>query len=196
LRWIIGALGHRRGGGEQHFYIKFDCWSALDLNLIERAFPDVPWIFVYRDPLEILVSQLRRRGAHMVPGVLEPSLLGLDEADVARMPTEEYCARVLASVCESVLRSFRNERALLINYTQLPEAVCSTIAKFFGVEYTDAEQERMLRAAQFDAKNPSMNFVGDTGRKRLEASDTLRAATDRWVRPLYEQLEELRLAAR
>lgn len=195
LRWITAALGQRRGVEEQRFYIKFDCWSALDLALIERAFPDVPWIFVYRDPLEILVSQLRRRGAHMVPGVLEPSLLGLDEAEIARMQTEEYCARVLARICESALGSFRSERALLVNYTQLPEAVCTTIAKFFGVEYTDEEQKRMLHAARFDAKNPSMNFVGDTDRKKLEAGETLRAATDRWVRPLYERLEALRLAA-
>ena len=30
--------------------------SVLDLPLIYRAFPDVPWVFVYRQPVEVLAS--------------------------------------------------------------------------------------------------------------------------------------------
>jgi hypothetical protein len=194
LRWIVGALGQQRTGEEKRLFIKFDCWSAFDLPLIEKAFPEVPRLFVYREPSEVLVSQLRRRGAHMVPGVLEPALLGLDDKAVTQMPTEEYCARVLAKICDAALKSFRLESTLLVNYRQLPDAVCSTIAEFFGVEYTRDERAHMLHAAQFDAKNPSMNFLSDTDQKKLEASEPVREATEKWVTPLYEQLEKLRLS--
>ena len=40
----------------------------------------------------------------------------------------------------------------------------------------------------FDAKNPQLFFSADGEAKELAASPELRAAADRWVRPLYEEL--------
>ena len=63
LRGMVSALGQRRRGDETGLFIKFDSWHSLDLPLIRQAFPDVPWLFVYRNPVEVLVSQMKRRGA-------------------------------------------------------------------------------------------------------------------------------------
>ena len=57
LRGVVSALGQPRLGTEKHLFIKFDAWKVLDLPLIRRAFPAVPWIFLYRDPVEVLTSQ-------------------------------------------------------------------------------------------------------------------------------------------
>ena len=46
LRGIIGALGRKRFSDEAHYFIKFDSWHTLYLELIHRAFPEVPWIFL------------------------------------------------------------------------------------------------------------------------------------------------------
>ncbi len=62
LRWMVCAFGQTRRGGERRFVLKLDAWHTLDLQLFRRAFPTVPWIFLYRDPVEVLVSQLRLRG--------------------------------------------------------------------------------------------------------------------------------------
>ena len=51
LQWLVGALGWQRHPEESNLFIKFDCWHTLFLPFIERAFPGVPWIFVYREPL-------------------------------------------------------------------------------------------------------------------------------------------------
>src|SRR2546427_4873978 len=67
FQWMISALGQQRLGKEKHFFIKFDAWNVSELPLIRRAFPAVPWIFVYRDPVEVMVSQLNHRGVHIVP---------------------------------------------------------------------------------------------------------------------------------
>ncbi len=48
LRSLLGALAQRRHEQEQHFVIKFDSWNIMDLPIIRRAFPTVPWVFVYR----------------------------------------------------------------------------------------------------------------------------------------------------
>jgi hypothetical protein len=64
LRAMSAAFG-RRGG--RPFVLKLDAWHALALPLFRRAFPDTPWVFLYRDPVEVLVSHMRQRGSQMLP---------------------------------------------------------------------------------------------------------------------------------
>src|SRR5215210_2699382 len=89
LRGIVSALGRPRHGGERTYVLKLDAWAVCNLATLRRAFPDVPWVFVFREPLQVLVSQFRQRGAHMVPGALEPGLFGLEREAIMRMAPEE-----------------------------------------------------------------------------------------------------------
>jgi mannose-6-phosphate isomerase-like protein (cupin superfamily) len=61
LRAVVSALGQAQAGQELYF-IKLDAWHIHKLPLLRRVFPATPWIFVYRDPIEVLVSQLRQPG--------------------------------------------------------------------------------------------------------------------------------------
>ena len=194
LRWMISALGQRRSGEENYFFIKFDSWSILDLGSISHAFPGVPWIFLYRDPVEVMVSQLKRRGAHMVPGVLEPELLGMDYASALRMQPVEFCARALAGICAAALRHHNSGGAMFVNYRQLPDVAWSTLLDFFRVEHTAADIDRMRHVSQFNAKNPSLQFVDDAASKNGEASREAREMASEWIMPLYERLEAIRLS--
>jgi gluconate kinase len=194
LKWMINSLGQRRSGEEKNLFIKFDSWSILDLNIVRRAFPTVPWIFLYRDPVEIMVSQMRKRGAHVIPGGLEPELLGMDYSSILQMEPPEFCARVLAVVCDAALQHHASASARLINYCQLPDVVWSSLLDFFKVEYTAAEIDRMRDASQFYAKNPSLQFMADGELKDREASQQVREMSDRWIKPLYERLEAIRLS--
>ncbi|HXK21105.1 MAG TPA: sulfotransferase family protein, partial [Myxococcota bacterium] len=81
LRGLVGALGRPRADGERRLFVKLDSWHVHALPLLRRAFPDVPWIFLLRDPLELLVSHRRERGAQMIPGALTLAAAGLDLAD-------------------------------------------------------------------------------------------------------------------
>ncbi|MCA1593924.1 MAG: hypothetical protein LC754_14995 [Acidobacteria bacterium] len=173
------------------------CGSTLISQMLAslRAFPGVPRIFLYREPAEVMVSQLRRRGAHMIPGAIEPALFDMDMADVFRMPQEEYVARVLAKICGEALRHLDDE-ALLLNYRQLPEAVWSALPGFFGVDYAEPDLERMRRASRLDAKNPSLAFADDTAEKARGVTDAVRRACEQLVEPLYQKLEAARTARR
>src|ERR687886_1815554 len=44
LRGIVSAYGRPRDSREKCFFIKLDSWHTMFMNLIQRAFPDVPWI--------------------------------------------------------------------------------------------------------------------------------------------------------
>jgi hypothetical protein len=191
LQWMISALGQPRLGEEERFFIKFDAWNASEIPLVKRAFPTVPWIFVYRDPIEVLVSQLNHRGVHMVPGALDASLFEMDAGTITSIEPEEYCARVLAALCRAALRHHENG-GLLINYHQLPRAVWSSISEFFGVSWNRAEIEVMENTAKLNAKNSTVIFEPDSAKKQQQASDRVREAANKWLYPVYEELEAAR----
>ena len=194
LRWLISALSQPRMAQEENFFVKFDAWHILDLPLIRRAFPHVPWLFVYRDPVEVLVSQLGHRGAHMVPGVVAPSSFGIDPDQVWTIEPEEYCARVLAALCQAGLQH-HGSGGLLINYKQLPEIVWTSISEFFGIDHSEAEIEIMKGKTRRNAKNPAVVFQNDSADKRRKATENVLAAVNTWLDSTYEELEAARLKA-
>lgn len=196
LRWMINAFGQKRHPAERSLFVKFDSWSTLSLGLIRRAFPDVPWIFLYRNPVEIIVSQMNQRGAHMVPGSI-PGLLP-DEAgdrEAGRMRDEEYCARVLGRICRSAVDNAEGGRGLFVNYSGLPEAVPRLAAGHFGMDLSPGDLEQMRATARYNAKTPQLEFESDTTAKNRSASVEAREAASRWAEPVYREMESIRQRA-
>jgi hypothetical protein len=191
LRWMIGALGQPRCGEERHFFVKLDSWHALALPLFRRAFPTVPWIFLYRDPVEVLASQLRRRGIQMVPGVVGQDVFGF-KASQTTQPPETYCAEVLARICDGALREYAPGTALLVNYRQLPAALWTDVLPHFGVPCSDRDRAAMADAARYDAKSPQLPFVNDSAAKQELATDKVRSAAHE-LGGRHARLETLRL---
>ncbi|MBW8780471.1 MAG: sulfotransferase family protein [Verrucomicrobia bacterium] len=195
LRGLVRALGRRRFAAEKYFYIKFDSWHLLHLSLIREAFPDTPWIFLYREPLEVLVSQRRLRGAHMLPGVVDLRLFGFVREDLATLSFDEYAARVLACICQNALRTHETSPAgRLVNFSELPGAIWGDLAEFFGADYSEEERSRMSDASRFNAKNPKVRHADDTAAKQREAGDDLRELEKAWLTDLYRELETRRLS--
>jgi hypothetical protein len=194
LRAMIAAFGRKRAGHERRYVVKLDCWHTLALPLFRHAFPDVPWVFLYRDPVEVLVSQMRQRGTQMVPQYMPPSFFGLDPAGY--LMDEDYCARVLGVICRAVIDHHEMGRqdlggGLLLNYRQLPDAVCSAIMPHFGMACGEEERQRMRQIAQQDAKSPTLSFASDTDSKQRDATDKIRRAADRHLGEIYNRLEAL-----
>jgi hypothetical protein len=188
LAAMVAALGRRRLGRERHYFLKLDSWHTLALPLIRRVFPDTPWVFLYRDPLDVLVSQMRQRGLQTVPGAIPGYLFGID----ADQPGEDYCAQVLAKTCEAVMTHWHLGGGLLVNYDELPDAVWTRMLPHFGVAASDVESLRAV--ALTDAKQPHRAFASDSADKRRDASDAIRAAAARYISPVYEALEAIRMA--
>jgi hypothetical protein len=192
-RWltsIIGVLGQQRWGSERHYVIKLDCWHTAALPLFRRAFPDVPWVFLYRDPVEVLMSQLRMPGSQMLADGIGPNLYGI-ECCYGPGRAEDYYARVLARVCEPVAQHAA-AGGLLVNYQQLPDAVFTAILPHFGMQCSAAHRAAMTEAARYNAKTPGFTFAPDSDAKQQAATPSVRAATDRWLADLYRRFEHLR----
>lgn len=192
LRWMVSALGQARQAEQKHFFIKFDSWHVLFLPLIQRAFPTVPWIFVYRQPVEVLMSHWRQRGPQVIPGVLEAALFGWDPAAVGAMSPEEYAARVLRKFCEAALESVQAGVGKLVNYQQLPEIVLPALLQSWGLKYSQVDREQMLDASRPNAKNPFLPFEDDTAIKNQNVPEKLRGVIQQWLEEPYQRLEQLR----
>lgn len=191
LAAMICALGSKRSERQSRYFVKLDSWHALSLPLFRHVFPSVPWIFLYREPYEVLASQMAQRGIQTVPEYLPPALFGLTDEDT--LPSEEYCARVLGRTCQSMLQPYAKGGGLLVNYCQLPEAVWSEILPHFGIDCDEKDRKTMNSVAHFDAKTPGLPFSVQDDRKRKQATSGLHAAADRHMGPVYRELESLRL---
>ena len=192
VRATIAALTHRRDGLAQRAFVKLDSWHVLALPLLRRLYPDVPWIFVYREPVEVLASQALDRGLQMQPQAVPPALFGLGEED--QWPLDDYCARVLARTCAAAAEGLALGGGLLVNYRELPDAVPARILPHFGIAADGEMRARMTAVTGRDAKNAGAAFSADEDARRKGASPELRDIAAREIDPVYRRLEALRTA--
>ena len=195
LRGVVYALGQRRRGGEQHLFIKFACTSFAQLERITRIWPRVPWIFLYRDPVETIVSNVDDPPTWLTDDdwrVLA-SITSTTPTEVANMTLEERCARSIGSFYSHAI-AVANDQTLLLNYKQLSIPVLSNVLKFFKVSPSAQELEAIARTSGFYAKEISGTrpFVADADAKQKLASDLVRSAAEAWAMGPYRRLEQKR----
>jgi hypothetical protein len=193
--WLIGmlsALGQPRAPGDCHLFVKFDAWHALHLPLIRRAFPDVPWVFLYRDPREVLASQLRQPGAFLIPGVIKGAAHATGQPPSGSTVAQRV-ATMMQRLGDAALAALSGGRGLLLNYAQLPGAVLHQIADHFGIELTADDRAAMSNVTQFDAKTPSLTYERRE-EPMLALADSDRTTLDVSAMRTYLELERVRVA--
>jgi hypothetical protein len=187
LRWTINALGQPRAGDERNLFVKFDCWNIAQLPLVRRAFPDVPWVFVYRDPLEVFLSHLHIPARWTFPEQLAPEELDLDP----RMPHDEYCAHALARICELACEHLTATGGRPMHYREVVRLAAAGCEGLFGVTYSDCERLAIAGVAAEDSKNPGQPFLASSDARRAQATAHTRELCAAIIEPVYRKLESL-----
>jgi hypothetical protein len=196
LRGVVHALGQRRTGKEQHLFIKFSCCSFAQIERIRRIWPRVPWIFLYRDPIETIVSNVAYVPSWLMHNdrrVLA-SITGTSPEEVAEMRLEELCARTIGSFY-SLAHRVANDAAVLLNYNQLSLPVIFDVLRFFNVSLSAEEKGTIAARSRIYSKEVSGTraFVADADAKQQLASDFIREMAGRWAGEPYRLLEQKRL---
>ena len=185
------ALSQPRTSTQRHCVVKLDSWTVLDLALVRRAFPSVPWIFLHRDPLDVMVSQHRYAGFHMRPGSLEPAALGFarrlqppdDRAEYRRArarppPRRGRRRRRRTSPLRRLRRAARRGRRGDRDRT----SACPST--------TPTEPRWPRRPRRTPRTRP---VVPARSRPRADPIDPrLASAVDRWARPAYDRVRGAR----
>ena len=196
LRGVVHALGQRRHGNEQHLFIKFACSSFAQIERITRIWPHVPWLFLYRDPIETIVSNVNDPPSWLLDDdwrVLA-SITGVSPVEVAAMSLEERCARSIGSFYSHAV-ALANDKSMLLNYNQLSVTVISSVLEFFKVRPSTQELEAIARTSGVYSKEVSRTrpFEADENAKQKLASDVVRELAARWSNEQYQRLEQKRL---
>jgi hypothetical protein len=178
LRAMVGALGRRPA---RRYIVKLNAWHALALPLFRAAFPGVPWLFLYRDPAEILASQMAERGTELTPEIVPSQLYGIENG--ADYPAEVYCGMVLERIGAAALA--QKGGGLFVDHADLPGAVAGAILPHFGVAPGEAAGAALAPVAARDAKHPARPFTARTA----AIDPAIRAAADAHLAGTHARLK-------
>jgi hypothetical protein len=174
---MVAALGQARAG-ESRLFLKLDCWHVRDLPLFRRAFPDTPWVFLYREPVEVLVSHLRRRGVQMIPELVPSARLGLDTPTAC--PTRTIAPGCWPRCARRPRATTRRAAGGWSTIASCPRR-CSRVLPHFGVAPSDDEAATMRAAGSATPRPPTRGSSPTARPSGGEADDDLRAICERRV---------------
>ena len=196
---------------EERVFFKFQSVTTRNLPVFLKAWPQVPWIFVYRDPVQVMMSHVRdgvdhancARQRHRPPSIVKQIVNKYGSShtprlDVTSMPAEFYCAAHLASITESAVSALEDEthhnakRGIPVVYDSLPNILYEKILPdHWGVPITSTEIENIQRVSEKYAKGRGSRagtFQSDSERKEHEASDAVKQAAELFLNPSFDML--------
>src|SRR5581483_4769152 len=143
-----------------------------------------------RNAAEVLVSSTAnppRELAMLEPEDFAPHLRGSHYGSWPQPPVAERIARYIASICHWGTGS---SRLRLLRYTQIPDAVCTVVARYFGVQ-PDGKDQKAREAARYYAKGSERKqpFVSDSEEKQRRATTELRWLAEHFISPEIAALE-------
>jgi hypothetical protein len=194
IRNLILAMGRCRLPGQQHFFVKFRSWNVVFVEAIQQAFPEVPCLFMYRDPAEVLVSSLSKSTtgqSRLKDSGAAAFITGHSTETLKTMGDLDY----FASLYQQYLRAGLSPppgRMHYLNYKQMTKAnLAGILQQAFG--YTPSAKGLALMQAQFGtyAKDDSgaTPFTPDSQAKQKQVTHEIRAVADERLMSWYEKLE-------
>ncbi|MEC9346720.1 MAG: hypothetical protein VYB54_10865 [Pseudomonadota bacterium] len=189
LRRCLLAAVMARGGGDRLCVVRFTAWGSYDMAGLMAAFPAARPVFLYRDPLEVLVSQRDGPSRRVRDQVLEPrhEWPGIDHAALSR---PEYIARMLG--CLFGLARDAGRPMLLVSYSELPGAVFERLLPYLGLEIDDDVRAAMLaRTKTYSKSRQPVAFSPDGWDKRARATAEERHLVKLHVAEAFGAVEEM-----
>jgi hypothetical protein len=182
---IAGAMRGQRG-----YFIKFAAHHIRRIEEIRQAAPAVAEIFLYRDPLEVLMGNLNSPNQSWI---WRESATGLKPAQAITVPVAELFARAIGRMMETMLDHL-TDRSLLLNYSEIGVQTGAAMLEHFNCPVTGPEQRLMATKLSHNAKDPSQAFAQDGEAKRAAATPYLHELIGRYAGDAHAKLECARLA--
>jgi hypothetical protein len=202
LRGLIRALGARcsvhsgdDASGELPPLIKLTSWNVLFFDIVRTAFPETPWLFLYRDSVEMLASHAHRAARWLGNDEFLASLSRVNRLPaVDGLAGEQRCAALLAAYGRAALHA-SPKASNFLNYNQLPSALMTDVPARFGLAPSMMQRDRIADASRIYSKDASRQRVFDplAERRTRPVTDAVREADLQYTRSVYDALELRRL---
>lgn len=209
LKDVIYMMGRTKDPVEERVFFKIQSVGSRHIEVFRTAFPTTPWLFVYREPVQVMMSHLALgvRRANCMRSFSNPPKI--TKALVKRhgfsggssqLEPEEFCAAHLATITETALENLRlSNYGTAVNYASLPGAMYEhVLPEKFGVPTGEKEIERILQVSGQYSKgrgNKARDWKDDTQKKEEEASKSVRHAAKHFMLESYEALQEIAVAS-
>lgn len=175
FRNLVFGMARKRRESEQASFVKFISWNVLYLDFVVAAFPDVPCLFLYRDPVEVIASVKKETTAVLLAkGKPQATFLtNRDYAETASMTDTAYLGECYANYFRAAL-SGAEEHVRYLNYTDINSRTFSEIlGRGLKVKPSPGELEYMREQFKYHSKDDSdaTKFRSDSSEKRASMSE-------------------------
>ncbi|TDW48565.1 hypothetical protein EV144_10374 [Flavobacterium sp. 270] len=184
IKAIIALLGQKRFPEEKEMIIKLDSWHIFEAAELRILFPNLPFVLLYRNPVEVLKSHSKLKGMHMVSGILPASIFGIKEEENQNSNVHQYGVLVLEKYFEAYLKLDAKEQNISIfNYNEGMKSILERFINLVDSDYYIEEIDLMYERLKTHSKNEKSAFTGDSFTNLDQAIDVTK------VVDLYEKLD-------
>lgn len=191
---LILAMARKRVATHNTHFIKFTSFNILFFDFIKSVFPDVPTVFLYREPMRILSSFNKNAPAWLsMNNEITEWLSGNSVISATRMNPSELAAKCLSDFFSAALRA--GDSLKLLNYKQLIGENLPQILKAFNTEVTNQQLKQMQSRFKYNSKteNRMEEFSTDeSDNNKTDVFDLNESVTHNLLN-LYKELSESNL---
>lgn len=190
IRNLIGAFGLGARMTQRNLVFKFNSLCSFYSDNVRNAFPETPSVFIYRDPVEIMVGLVTEPAGWLYDDdEIFTRFLPVSKEEAAKCSIEQLSCMYLEQQFQWALARAGNF-ARFVNYSELPEAAFEIAEDFLQ----NRIREKSASILPWNAKQPYRPFVPDSRKKRDMASTLIRDLAETRLYPLYRKLEAIRSA--
>jgi hypothetical protein len=190
IQGALSALGRAGRRTSYDVFVKPTSWAIESADLLLKAAPRARSVFLFRHPVEVLVSILeatpsglrngeplsrrtRRLGLPLLPDAPE------DRREISALITQRAMTQALA----------QRARLRFVSYESLLSSGLEPLLRFFRPELSDEEGRRARLASSRYSKDPTGQraFTGDGDGKRERADARVWELYEKLLRAPYEE---------
>lgn len=189
LKAAVNLYGLPKTGLEKQVFIKADSWHIHFYKSLRDLYPTVPFIFLYRNPWDVVLSQQRQRGMHSVPGIIEPEVFGFSKEQINEPNFDRYMTSVLEGYFNQMIEITKSDSQVFpVNYASGMNNIFKKIYGLLDLVITPKVDDLLDERSRFHAKHPHQLFQEDN-KEKIAPSYVMP------VMKLYHQLDNMQRAA-
>jgi hypothetical protein len=192
---------------ENNVFFKIQSVGTRNIKTFTTAFPTTPYLMVYREPVQVMMSHLKGnnlRNANCVRGRRKPPLSVVKavkkytpEISANEIRPEDYCAAHLASITETMVND-HTDFGVPINYGILTDTLYNDILPYWlniprlsSTQLATVQGVAAVYSKNRGGNRVEGNFQSDSEKKEEMASPAVRFAAQTYLTPSYTELETL-----
>ncbi|MEX6688790.1 hypothetical protein QTN47_14885 [Danxiaibacter flavus] len=159
LKDAVAFYGQKRKGNEEQLFIKADSWHLFFYEEWRAIYPQIPFILLFRRPDEVVRSQMKNKGLHAVPGMIEKEIFQLGELPEVGGAYEIHVAAVLEQYYKKMQQiAVIDNNVHLFNYKDGIENIALKVLHSSGIQFGKGSEDLYNERMHFDAKDPYKVF--------------------------------------